>query len=179
MGRKKAIVTGGSSGIGRGIVYSLAEDGYDVVFSYRSNKENACRVLEELRGKYPGGRFEGLEAELSEDGAGVEFFGQAVRKLEGLDLLVNNAGVTILESIFDLTEKNMDYLYHLLFRNYVILMREASTYMAENGIRGNIINISSVRGYSAHPGDLVYGGIKAALNRASPWPWTWRLMESG
>ncbi len=166
MGRKKAIVTGGSSGIGRGIVYSLAEDGYDIVFSYRSKKENACRVLEELRGKYPGGRFEGLEAELSEDGAGVEFFRQAVRKLEGLDLLVNNAGVTILESIFDLTEKNMDYLYHLLFRNYVILMREASTYMAENGIRGNIINISSVRGYSAHPGDLVYGGIKAALNRA-------------
>lgn len=166
MERKKAIVTGGSSGIGRGIVYSLAEDGYDVVFSYRSKKENALRVLENLREKYPQGNFWGLEAELSLDGAGVEFFQKAAGQLGGLDLLVNNAGVTILESIFDLTEKNMDYLYHLLFRNYVILMREAATYMAENRIRGSIINISSVRGYSAHPGDLVYGGIKAALNRA-------------
>lgn len=95
-----------------------------MVFSYRCKEENACRVLEELRGKYLGGRFEGLKAELFEDGAGVEFFRQAVQKLEGLDLLVNNAGVTILENIFDLTEKNMDYLYCLLFRNYVILMRE-------------------------------------------------------
>ena len=105
MQRKKAIVTGGSSGIGRGIVYSLAEDGYDIVFSYRSKKENAYRVLEELRTKYPGGSFEGIEAELSEDGAGTAFFRQAVEKLGGLDLLVNNAGVTILESISALTKK--------------------------------------------------------------------------
>ncbi len=166
MRRKKAIVTGGSSGIGRGIVYSLAEAGYDIVFSYRSKKENVFRVLKELREMYPDGKFEGLEAELSEEGAGVEYFRQAAEFLEGLDLLVNNAGVTILESIFDLTEKNMDYLYRLLFRNYVILMREAAAYMAKNKSKGSIINISSVRGKSAHPGDLVYGGIKAALNRA-------------
>ena len=86
--------------------------------------------------------------------------------MEGLDLMVNNAGVTILESIFDLTEKNMDYLIQVLFRNYVILMRESATYMAAHGIKGSIVNVSSVRGLSAHPGDLVYGGIKAALNRA-------------
>lgn len=166
MQRKKAIVTGGSSGIGRGIVYSLAAEGYDVAFSYRSRKENAWKVLNELKEQYPDGTFLCLEAELEKDGAGIAFFNQSVEQLGGLDLLVNNAGVTILESIFDLTEKNMDYLIQLLFRNYVILMREAATYMAKHGIRGNIINISSVRGESAHPGDLVYGGIKAALNRA-------------
>lgn len=166
MQRKKAIVTGGSSGIGRGIVYSLAAEGYDVAFSYRSKKENAWKVLNELKEQYSDGTFLCLEAELEKDGAGIAFFNQAVEQLGGLDLLVNNAGVTILESIFDLTEKNMDYLIQLLFRNYVILMREAATYMAKHGIRGNIINISSVRGESAHPGDLVYGGIKAALNRA-------------
>lgn len=166
MQRKKAIITGGSSGIGRGIVYSLAAEGYDVAFSYRSGKENAWKVLNELKAQYPDGTFLCLEAELEKDGAGIAFFNQSVEQLGGLDLLVNNAGVTILESIFDLTEKNMDYLIRLLFRNYVILMREAATYMAKHGIRGNIINISSVRGESAHPGDLVYGGIKAALNRS-------------
>lgn len=166
MERKKAIVTGGSSGIGRGVVYGLAEAGYDVVFSYWSKKENAEKVVNDLKEAYPEGSFACLEAELSKEGAGVEFFKKAVEILGGLDLMVNNAGVTILESIFDLTEKNMDYLIGLLFRNYVILMRESAKYMAANGIRGNIINISSVRGLSAHPGDLVYGGIKAALNRA-------------
>lgn len=45
------------------------------------------------------------------------------------------------------------------------MMREAATYMANQGTRGNIINISSTRGLSAHPGDAIYGGIKAALNR--------------
>ena len=51
MDRKKAIVTGGSSGIGRGIVYGLAEDGYDVVFSYWSKAENAKKVAAELSQK--------------------------------------------------------------------------------------------------------------------------------
>ena len=166
MDRKKAIVTGGSSGIGRGIVYGLAEDGYDVVFSYWSKAENAKKVAAELSQKYPEGQFICIEAELTKEGAGVEFFRKAVELLGNLDLMVNNAGVTILESVFELTEENMDYLIRLLFRNYVILMRESAKYMAAKGIRGSIINISSARGFSAHPGDLVYGGIKAALNRA-------------
>ena len=83
MQRKKAIVTGGSSGIGRGIVYSLAEDGYDIVFSYRSKKENAYRVLEELRTKYPGGSFEGIEAELLRMAQERLFSGRQWKSWEG------------------------------------------------------------------------------------------------
>lgn len=166
MERKKAIVTGGSSGIGRGIVYCLAEEGYDVIFSYRSKEENAKKVVADLIEKYPMGKFGCMKAELSNPGAGAAFFREAINDLKGLNLMVNNAGVTILESVFDLSEKNMDYLIQLLFKNYVILMKEAATYMAAHEIKGSIINISSVRGQSAHAGDLVYGGIKAALNRA-------------
>lgn len=166
MERKKAIVTGGSSGIGRGVVYCLAAEGYDVVFSYRNKEENARKVIADLQEAYPSGQFSCLEADFSKAKEGTAFFKQAVGMLQGLDLMVNNAGVTILESIFDLTEEHMDYLIQLLFRNYVLMMREAATYMAAHGIQGNLINISSVRGLSAHPGDLVYGGIKAALNRA-------------
>lgn len=164
--RKKAVVTGGSSGIGRGIVYSLADAGYDVVFSYRSGKVKADRVINELSNKFSSGIFACLQADFSIDNVSKKFFRQAVHMLDGIDLLVNNAGVTITESIFELTEENMDYLYRLLLRNYLILMREASAYMAANHIGGSIINISSIRGISSHPGDAVYGGIKAALNRA-------------
>jgi glucose 1-dehydrogenase len=165
MRRKKAVVTGGSHGIGRGIVYCLAEAGYDVVFSYNTDFDSAQHMLETLAGQYPDGIFDCYQAKLTEQGAAVSFFRQAVERLGGLDLMVNNAGVTKLESIFDLTEETMDYLVNLMLRTYVLMMREAATYMANQGTRGNIINISSTRGLSAHPGDAIYGGIKAALNR--------------
>ena len=166
MNRKKAIITGGSSGIGRGIVYGLAEAGYDVAFSYRSGEDRAKKVVEELQALYPDGKFYMFYCNLSENGEGIAFFRKAVKALGGLDLMVNNAGVTIKESIFDLTEENMDYLIQLLFRNYVLLMRESATYMAAHGTKGSIINISSTRGQVAHTKDMIYGGIKAALNRA-------------
>lgn len=166
MERKKAIVTGGSSGIGRGIVYCLAEAGYDIAFSYRNHGESAQAVLRALRAAYPDGRFACFCAQLSEPGAGKKLFHEAVEALDGLDLMVNNAGVTILESLFDLTEETMDYLLNLMYRNYILMMKEAAAYMAANGVRGSIVNISSTRAGSVHPGDAIYGSIKAGLNRA-------------
>lgn len=165
MERKKAIVTGGSSGIGRGIVYCLAAEGYDVVFSYRSHQESAQKVLDTLYQEYPQGRFQCFEAHIEQPGAPKSLFRQAVAYLGGLDLMVNNAGVTMLESLLDLTEETMDYLLNLMLRGYVLFMREAATYMAAHGIHGSIVNISSSRSESAHPADAMYGGIKAALNR--------------
>ena len=55
MRRKKAVVTGGSHGIGRGIVYCLAEAGYDVVFSYNTDFDSAQHMVETLAGQYPDG----------------------------------------------------------------------------------------------------------------------------
>lgn len=66
MGQKRAIVTGGSSGIGRGIVYCLAEAGYDVAFSFQSRRESAERVLRELKGRFPDGRFFAFPAHMEE-----------------------------------------------------------------------------------------------------------------
>lgn len=166
MDRKKAIVTGGSSGIGRGVVYCLAEAGYDVVFSSRTHEDAANNVLSVLREKYPDGRFECFYAQFTDEGAGKEFFRKAVKFLNGLDLMVNNAGYTKLCSIFDMEEELLDDMVRLMYRNYLILAREAATYMAANGIKGSIVNISSARSVSAHPNDLIYGSIKAALNRA-------------
>jgi len=165
MGSKKAIVTGGSKGIGQGIVKKLASAGYDVVFSYGRHAEDAQALCQQMRSDY-GVRCDCFQAALDVPGNGKRFFEQAVETLGGCDLLVNNAGVTIMQNILEITEEKMDYMINLNFRNYLIMMREAAHYMAEHGIRGSIVNITSSRGQRAYPGDAIYGGIKAGLNRA-------------
>ena len=165
METKKAIITGASRGIGKGIAFSLAAAGYDVAISYHSKAEEAVAVQKEIERKY-GVRCFVFCAKLEDPGAGVKLFEEAVQKLGGLDLMVNNAGVTVFENIFDMTEETLDFLISLDFKNYLLMTREAARYMAKRRIKGNIINITSSRGERAYPGDAIYGGLKAGLNRA-------------
>lgn len=162
--RKKALVTGGSRGIGRGIAIVLAENGYDVALSYNSKGDEALKTVSEI--EKAGGKGFSFCAKLDRRGEGEALFRNAVKALSGLDLLVNNAGVTKFESLDAITDETLDFLIDLDFRNYVIMMREAARYFIGNGIKGNIINITSSRGQRAYPEDGIYGGLKAGLNRA-------------
>ena len=163
--RKKAIVTGASRGIGKGIAMCLAEEGYDLAISYVSKKEEAEKVAEQIRETYHT-RCLIYQAALQEKGAGKALFDRAVADLGGLDLLVNNAGLTIFESLQNIQEETLDLLINLDFKNYILMMREAANYMIASGTKGNIINITSSRGEQSYPEDGLYGGLKAGLNRA-------------
>ena len=154
--RKKAIVTGASRGIGKGIAMCLAEEGYDLAISYVSKKEEADKVVEQISETYHTRCF-AYQAALQE---------KAVSDLGGLDLLVNNAGLTIFESLQNIQEETLDLLINLDFKNYILMMREAANYMIASGTKGNIINITSSRGEQSYPEDGLYGGLKAGLNRA-------------
>ena len=162
---KKAIVTGGSRGIGRGVALVLASEGYDVAFSYSTAEADAEATAREIREKY-GTECYYTQASLEQRGAGKVFFDWAVERLGGLDVLVNNAGVTRCEPLQHMTEEILDYLIDLDFRNYVLMMSYASKYMIDHGIHGSIVNITSSRGEQAYPADGIYGGVKAGLNRA-------------
>lgn len=162
---QKAIITGASKGIGCGIARKLAALGYDIAFSYASHKEEALSVREEIIRDH-GVRCACYQAQLNIPGEGKKLFDQALAFLGGLDLMVNNAGVTYFEGLLDLTEEKMDYMLNLNFRNYVLMMRESALYMAKNGVKGCIVNITSSRSQQGYPEDGVYGGIKAGLNRA-------------
>ncbi len=158
---RKAIVTGGSRGIGKGIVLALAAEGYDVAFTYASKKAAALEVAEQV--KQLGQKCFIYQASLEVPGVAHEMFEKAVADLGGLDLLVNNAGLTICECIQNITEEKLDQLLSLDFRTFVLLMRDASRYMIDHGIRGNIVNITSARGQRAFPESGVYCGLKAGL----------------
>ena len=160
---KCAIVTGGSRGIGRGIVLELARNGYDIATSYRSMLQEAESLQREVERN--GHKCYIFQADFTQREAGIHFFQDAVNALGNLDLMVNNAGITIFESILDLSDDAFDRMMDLDFRNYYVLMRESSRYFVENGIRGSIVNITSSRGERAYPGDCIYGALKAGLNR--------------
>ncbi len=162
---KKAIITGGSRGIGKGIALALAAEGYDVAITYASKKEAAEAVAREIKETY-GRNCYYYQASLELPGTAHEMFGKAVADLGGLDLLVNNAGLTICESIQNITEEKLDHLINLDFRTFVILMRDASRYMIDHKIKGNIINITSSRGERAYPECGIYCGLKAGLIHA-------------
>ena len=162
---KKAIVTGASRGIGKGIAMCLAAEGYDLAISYASKKEEAEKVAEQIRETYHT-RCLIYQAVLQEKGAGKALFDRAVADLGGLDLLVNNAGLTIFESLQEIKEETLDLLINLDFKNYILMMREAANYMIASGTKGSIINITSSRGEQSYPEDGLYGGLKAGLNRA-------------
>ena len=165
MERKKAVVTGASRGIGKGIARCLAREGYDLAISYATQREEAQNLVEELQVQY-GGKYFCFQASLEQEDAGVKLLEESVKALGGLDLLVNNAGVTRFENILDLTAEVFDLLFHLDFKNYILMMQAAARYMVKNKIRGSLVNITSSRGERAYAGDFLYGGLKAGLNRA-------------
>ncbi len=163
--RKKALITGGEYGMGRGIGLVLAEEGYDIAFSYFpgfQNDEKAVETTKKLLAE-KGADSWAFSADLSKKETPKLLFDRVIAETGGIDLLVNNAGVNKPLPIQDLTEDNFDYLVTLDFRSYVMLMHYASRYMIDNGIKGNIISITSSRGQRAYPNAGLYCGMKAGL----------------
>jgi len=165
---KKALITGGERGIGRGIAIALAREGYDIAFSYYPKEQNAAeavRYTEEAIRK-EGRKAYAFEADLSVKEGAKLFFDQGIGALGGLDLLVNNAGVNKPKAIYEFDDGNFDYLINLVFRSYIMMMSYASAYMKDHNIPGCIINITSSRGERVYPNCGLYCGMKAGLNRA-------------
>lgn len=160
----KAFVTGGSRGIGRGILQVLTDAGYDAAFTYNSSEDGAKSIAAEIEAK--GRRAYYWQASLESRGVPENVTAKAIDALGGIDLLVCNAGKTIHHSLPKLKEEDCDYIYGLNYRAYLMCASVASRNMIENGVKGSIIFITSTRSLRAYPEDVLYGGLKAALNRS-------------
>lgn len=164
MNRKTAFVTGGSRGIGRGIVQTLAENGYDVAFTYHSKADEAAALKAEV--KKLGVRCYYYQATLQEADVPARVTQQAIADLGRVDVMVCNAGLTVHNKLLTLTPEEIDFAYDLDYRGYLLCAQVAAKQMIEKEIHGRIIMISSTRGIRAYPEDPLYGGMKAALHRA-------------
>jgi NAD(P)-dependent dehydrogenase (short-subunit alcohol dehydrogenase family) len=162
---KNAFITGGSRGIGAGIVRVLSDSGYDIAFTYHEKKDEAEALQGDVQAK--GRRCFYYQATMQEADVPEAVTGRAASDLGGIDLLVCNAGLTRHNDLLNLERDLIDFVYGLNFRSYLLCAKAAANDMVSRGVPGNIIFITSTRGIRAYPEDSIYGGLKAALNRAA------------
>ncbi len=161
MERKKAIVTGAGTGIGQGIAIALGQNGYDVVVHYNTSAAGAEETCRQIR--QAGGNAWAIQADLS-DPAGVSaLFRQAMERLEGLDLYVNNSGITRKSDILETTEAFFDQMVDVDLKSAYFCIQAAAREMVGRNTRGSIVMITSNNGLQQRPNLSVYGTLKAAL----------------
>ena len=160
---KKAYVTGGSRGIGKGIVQVLSSSGYDIVFTYNSQEDEAIALKKETEAK--GVKCEFFQASLDKPDVAVPSAERAIEILGGIDLFVSNAGLTRHNSLLTLDPELIDFVYTLNYKSYILGSKIAANYMVDHKIKGNIVFIASTRGIRAYPEDCLYGSFKAGLIR--------------
>jgi len=156
---KKALVTGSGTGIGREIALAFAREGADVALHYSHEPDGAMSAVEEIRnagGKAEafGARFESLDGVFNLADRAVEFLG-------GLDILINNAGITFNKPLLKVTPEQFDVLYSVNVRAQFFLIQRAVPHMLARG--GAIVNLSSIHGIQGAPEHSVYAGTKGAI----------------
>ncbi len=157
---KRALVTGGSRGLGRVIALALAEAGADVMVS-AADAAGLAGVAAEIRGQ--GRVAESLVADLSELGAPRAVIAAAWERLGPLDVVVASAGVSpIWKRGVDITEEEWDGIFALNTRGTFFLCAEAGRRMAE-GAGGSIVTMASATAQIAAPRMAAYSASKAAV----------------
>ena len=156
-----ALVTGGSRGIGAAIATGLAADGWAVGVNYHSGAEAAAQVVAEI--ERAGGRAVAVQGDVADPAAPDQVFTQLEQQLEMPVLaLVNNAGITrdnLSPSLTDdeweaVIDTNLTAAFRFTRRALKTMMRART---------GRIVNIASVSGLRANPGQSNYGAAKAGL----------------
>ncbi len=157
---KIALVTGASTGIGRKIAITLAEEGAYVVVNYIGPVELANEVIETITAN--GGQAEAYECWVNDFAAVETMIKTVIKKLGRIDILVNNAGITRDDLLMKMTEQQFDAVIDTNLKGSFNTMRHiARPMLKQRG--GSIINISSVSGIIGNAGQMNYCASKAGI----------------
>lgn len=182
-GRPAAVVTGGSRGIGRGVVLALAEAGYDVVVNYASNADAAREVGDRVEAL--GGRAHLVRADVAVGADRQRLVDETVATFGRLDLLVSNAGVapTVRADLLEASEESFDRLVEINLKGPYFLIQAAARTMIDQVAAGTvsspkIVVISSMSAYTASVNRGDYCVTKAGLGMVAKL-YAARLAEHG
>jgi glucose 1-dehydrogenase len=139
---KTALITGGSSGIGRAIALAFGEEGADVAVHYNRGQEAADAVVQTLQ--QLGRRAVALQANVAEVGPTQALVAAAVAALGKLDVLVCSAGVEVQEPFLEVTEAHYDPVLDVNLKGAFFAAQAAARQMVQQGTGGRIVNVSSI-----------------------------------
>jgi NAD(P)-dependent dehydrogenase (short-subunit alcohol dehydrogenase family) len=161
--QKIAVVTGGSRGLGRSTVISLAGRGVDSIFTYNANRAAADEVVAAAR--EAGAKAIALKLDTGDVGAFDAFVDDARGALgelgaEGFDYLVNNAGTSVQKMFAQTTEAELDGLYNVHFKGVYFLTQKLLPLIRDGG---RVVNLSSCLTRISMPGSSAYASMKGAI----------------
>jgi NAD(P)-dependent dehydrogenase (short-subunit alcohol dehydrogenase family) len=168
MRRRKAIITGGSTGIGRAIAIALAKSGHDIAFTYLSKPEEAGKTAESVR--EAGANCVVKHLDLTTPETAIPCVDEMVDELGGLDVVVNNAGMMVRRKLAEIDLDAARKIFHVNVIGAALLIKRCVEHLLPSGLNGEarptpgrIIVITSVHERIANPEDTLYTMTKHAL----------------
>ena len=158
---KVALITGGSRGIGKGIVERFLEEGADVAFTYVSSPEKANATAAELAAK-TGRKVLAIQSDAGDFNAAQSAVDKVVADWGKLDILVNNAGITKDQLLMRMSEADFDAVMTTNMKSVFNMTKAVLRTMLKQR-SGSIINMSSVVGVQGNAGQANYAASKAAI----------------
>ncbi len=157
---RRVLVTGSGTGIGRGVALQFAKAGATVAIHYSHSAAGAEAAVEQIRNA--GGNAQAFQADFAQVEQVKQLASQAIDFLGGLDVLINNAGITINMPFEKVTLQQYDTLYDVNVRAQFFLTQAALPAMAAQG-KGAVINVNSVQAFGGLREHSVYAGTKGAI----------------
>ncbi len=155
---KKVLVTGSGTGLGRETALEFARRGAKVVLHCSHSVDGAQSAVDEI--KKMGGDATFFQADFRNLDEVMKLVDDAAKWLDGLDVLVNNAGTTMTHEFELVTPEQFDTVYHINVRSQFFAIQKAIPFLKNGGV---VVNLSSIHGLQACIGHSVYAGTKGAI----------------
>ncbi|MFC0771690.1 bifunctional aldolase/short-chain dehydrogenase [Terrimonas alba] len=156
-----ALITGSAGGIGKAIAKKMAEEGACVVLN-DMNAERLEEAKEEFRTIFGKDAFAADVLDVTKTETIEQTLQTATLAFGGVDIIVNNAGLSISKSIEDHTEKDWDLLYDVLVKGQFLVTQKGVEIMRKQGFGGDVLNIVSKNALVSGPNNAGYGSAKSA-----------------
>ncbi len=156
-----ALITGSAGGIGKAIAKKFVQEGA-VVLLNDMNAERLEMAAEDFKKQFGKDSFTAAILDVTKPAQIEEAFDSAILAFGGVDLVVNNAGLSISKTIGDHTEKDWDLLYDVLVKGQFLITQAGVNIMKKQNTGGDIINIVSKNALMSGPNNAGYGSAKAA-----------------
>ena len=158
---KTVLITGGSRGIGKAVAMKFAENGYQIIINYVSDKTDTEQLKKEL---LQAGASDILliKADVSNSEDVKNMVKESIEKFEKIDVLVNNAGITKDNLLMRMSEEEFDKVIQINLKGTYLVTKEVTRYMMKKK-KGSIVNLASVVGVAGNAGQCNYAASKAGI----------------